>query len=157
MLFILEESINFQNVIALIIKKFNALQAFFAVILFPSATWESLPESHRNNPLFTTYHCIFVQTRTGNEVQLSVQMEDGEESKMDFMVHKEVEESKTDSNEHKNEEEDLILQKIDMEQINLDLSPANNLSITNENQENDTILSHNRKIKSWVDCSLLVL
>ena len=63
---------------------------------------------------------------------LSVQMEDGEESMMDFMVQKEVEERKTDSNEHKSEEEDLLLQDNDMEQMNLDLSPVNNLSIVNE-------------------------
>ena len=57
-------------------------------------------------------------------------------------VQKEMEERKTDSNEHKSEEEDLLLQDNDKEQINLDLSPANNLSIINEKQENDTILSH---------------
>ena len=36
----------------------------------------------------------------------------------------------------------FLLQDNDKEQINLDLSPANNLSIINEKQENDTILSH---------------
>lgn len=72
---------------------------------------------------------------------LSVQMEDCEESTMDFMVQKEVEERKTDSKKHKSEEEDLLLQDNGMVQINLDLSPANILSIINEKQENDNFFS----------------